>query len=85
LGQSIPATLSITNEVAGLKATITSEMGDADLGEIEFQNNGFQKKTSLEMDGHSVAIEIAARFEGDTTEGTLTMQNSALPFSGSKK
>ena len=60
-------------------------MGDADLGEIEFQNNGFQKKTSLEMDGHSVAIEIAARFEGDTTEGTLTMQNSALPFSGSKK
>jgi len=82
LGQSIPATLSITNEVAGLKATITSEMGDADLGEIEFQNNGFQKKTSLEMDGHSVAIEIAARFEGDTTEGTLTMQNSELPFRG---
>jgi zinc protease len=84
LGQSIPATLSIINEGTALKAAITSEMGDADLGEIEFQNNGFQKKTSLEMDGHSVAVEIVARFEGETTEGTLTMQNSALPFNGSR-
>src|SRR6185369_712773 len=39
LGQSIPATLSIINEGTALKAAITSEMGDADLGEIEFQNN----------------------------------------------
>jgi len=84
LGQTIPATLSISSEGHGLNAKIVSEMGNADLGAIQFQNNGFQKATSLEMDGHSVAIEIAARFDGGATEGTLMMQNSSLPFSGSK-
>jgi zinc protease len=84
LGQTIPATLSISREGSGLKATITSEMGNADLGTIELQNNGFHKATSLQMDGHSVDIEIAARFEGDDAEGTLTMQDSALPFSGGR-
>ena len=59
-------------------------MGNADLGDIEFKNNGFQKATSLRMDGHSVEIEIAARFADDRTEGTLTMQNSSLRFSGTK-
>lgn len=85
LGQAIPATLSISKDTSGLTAKIASEMGDADLGTIEFQNNGFQKATSLDMDGHSIDIEIAARFDGDQIEGTLTMQNSSLPFSGSKK
>ena len=84
LGQTIPATLSISREGSGLKATITSEMGNADLGTIELQNNGFHKATSLQMDGHSVDIEIAARFEGDDAEGTLTMQDAALPFSGGR-
>ncbi len=82
LGQTIPATLSVNNDVSGLVASISSEMGDADLGEIEFQNNGFQKTTSLQMDGHSVEIEVAARFDGEQTEGTVTMQNSSLPFTG---
>src|SRR4030095_15535125 len=80
LGQTIPATLSVNNDVSGLVASISSVMGDADLGEIEFQNNGFQKTTSLQMDGHSVEIEVAARFDGEQTEGTVTMQNSSLPF-----
>ena len=84
LGQTIPATLSIENAASGLVAKISSEMGDADLGDVEFKNNGFQKATSLQMDGHSVDIEVAARFEDDHTEGTLTMQNSSLPFSGGR-
>jgi zinc protease len=84
LGQTIPALLSIASEDSGLTAKITSEMGDADLGSIDFVNNAFTKATSLEMDGHSIEIEISARFEGQTTAGTLTMQNSSLPFTGSK-
>ena len=84
LGQTIPAILAIAENESNLTATIASEMGDADLGAIEFRDNGFQKATSLQMDGHSVDIEIIARFEGNQTEGTLTMQNSSLPFSGSR-
>jgi zinc protease len=84
LGQSIPATLSVEKDGEGLKARIASEMGDAELGSIEVADNTFHKITSLDRDGHSVEIEISARFSGRTTEGTLIMQNTSLPFSGSK-
>ena len=85
LGQSIPATLTIAREGAGLTAVIHSEMGDADLGAIEISNNSFHATTSLEMDGHAVEAEVSARFDGEQTEGFLKMQNSpALPFTGAK-
>ena len=85
LGQSIPATLTIAREGEGLTASIHSEMGDADLGAIEMNNNSFHAKTSLEMDGHAIAAEVSAKFNGEQTEGFLKMEHSpALPFTGSK-
>jgi hypothetical protein len=36
------------------------------------------------MDGHSVPIEVSARFEGQQTEGTIIMQDASMPFSGTK-
>jgi zinc protease len=85
LGQSIPATLTIERAGAGYLAVVHSEMGDADLGAIEINNNSFKKTTSLEMDGHAVEAEVFARFEGEQVEGTLKLQNSPeLPFTGNK-
>jgi zinc protease len=86
LGQSIPATLTISRADSGLTAAIHSEMGDADLGMIELTNNSFHATTSLEMDGHAVEAQVSAKFEGDHTEGFLKLENSPeLPFSGSKE
>jgi len=85
LGQSIPATLTISRANGGFTAVMHSEMGDADLGAIEVNDNSFHATTSLEMDGHAVTAEMAARFEGDHAEGFLRLENSPeLPFSGSK-
>ncbi|HEY6806837.1 MAG TPA: pitrilysin family protein [Pyrinomonadaceae bacterium] len=84
MGQAIPATLTISAEGKALAAKLTSEMGNADLGEVDVQNGEFHKVTAIEMDGHSIPIEISARFDGNTTEGTLTMQGMPLPFNGSK-
>src|SRR5215208_5379669 len=85
LGQSMPATLTIERAGSGFTATIHSEMGDADLGAIDVNNNSFHATTSLEMDGDAVEIELSAKFEGDHTEGSLKLQNSpSLPFTGSK-
>lgn len=84
LGQSIPATLDINKSGAETTAKITSEMGSADLGVIEVKNNSFSKTASIDMDGHSVAIDISARFESTQVEGILTMQGTSLPFNGSK-
>ena len=86
LGQSIPATLTLTREGQGYAAKISSEMGDADLGVIDLSDNSFNATTFLEMDGHSVEAEVSARFQGDQAEGSLKLQNSpSLPFTGSKE
>lgn len=85
LGQSIPATLTMTREGQSFVAKILSEMGDADLGVVDVNDNSFHKTTTLDMDGHSVEAEVVARFRGDQTEGSLKLQNSPeLPFTGSK-
>ena len=85
LGQTIPAILSIESDGSGVAAKISSEMGNADLGVVDLVNNRFTKATALDMDGHSVAIEVTASFEGQSTEGTITMQDSSLPFTGPKQ
>jgi predicted Zn-dependent peptidase len=86
LGQTIPATLTISRADSEYTAVIHSEMGDADLGTIEISDNSFSATTSLEMDGHSVKAEVSARFDGEQTEGFLKLQNSpSLPFTGSKE
>jgi predicted Zn-dependent peptidase len=85
LGQSIPATLTLTREGEAFVAQIQSDMGNADLGVVNLTENSFQKTTFLEMDGHQVEAEVAARFQGDQTEGTLKLENSPLlAFTGSK-
>jgi len=85
LGQSIPATLTISRAGDGHTAVVHSEMGDADLGSIQISDNSFKATTSLEMDGDAVEAEVSARFEGDRIEGSLKLQNApALPFAGSK-
>lgn len=85
LGQSIPATLTLAREGQSYVAKILSEMGDADLGVVDVNDNSFRTTAFLEMDGHKVEAEVIARFHGDQTEGTLKLQNSpSLPFTGSK-
>ncbi len=85
LGQSIPATLTISRTEAGYTGVIHSEMGDADLGAIDISDNSFHATTSLEIDGHGVKAEVTGRFEGDHAEGFVKMENSPeLPFTGHK-
>jgi hypothetical protein len=86
LGQNIPATLTISRTESGYSGVIHSEMGDAELGAIEIDNNSFHTTTSLEMDGHAVEAEVSGRFDGEHAEGFLKLQNSPeLPFTGTKE
>jgi zinc protease len=86
LGQNIPATLTVSRTDSGYSAVMQSEMGDAELGAIEIDNNSFHATTSLEMDGHAVAAEISGRFDGEHAEGFLKLENSPeLPFTGTKQ
>jgi zinc protease len=85
LGQTIPATLTIKRANGVLTGKISSDMGNANLGEISLEGNSFQAQTAIEMDGHAVAAEISARFEGESLEGTLKLRHSPpLAFHGEK-
>ncbi|PWT94917.1 MAG: hypothetical protein C5B55_02020 [Blastocatellia bacterium] len=84
-GQTIPATLTVNRDESGYRASIESEMGQADLGRVQLEDDSVHVSTSLEMDGHSVPIEISAHFAGEHTQGTVKMENSpALSFTGNK-
>jgi len=86
LGQSIPATLTVSRTDAGYTGVIHSEMGDAELGTIELSDNSFHTTTSLKMDGHAVEAEVSGRFDGERIEGFLKLQNAPeLPFTGTKE
>ena len=85
LGQNIPAALTISREGDSYTGRFSSELGEADLGTIQIHDNSFSASTSVEMDGHSVPVQISGDFEGDHAEGLVTLQDSpAIPFSGSK-
>ncbi len=86
LGQNIPATLTITRVGESFTGTFSSEMGEANLGEIEVNDNSFRASTSVEMAGQSIPVELSGSFDGDQAEGLLTLQDSpAIPFTGSKQ
>ena len=85
LGQNIPATLTISRDGANFTGRFSSELGEADLGAIQIHNNSFSASTSVEMDGHSVPVQISGSFEGDHAEGLVTLQDApAIPFTGNK-
>src|SRR5689334_5483039 len=86
LGQNIPATLTISRDGGSFSGRFSSELGEADLGTIELHDNSFSASTSVEMDGHSVPVQISGSFEGDRAEGLVTLQDApAIPFTGSKE
>ena len=86
LGQNIPATLTISHEGENYTGRFSSELGSAELGTIEINNNSFHASTSVEMDGHSVPVQISGSFEGDHAEGLVTLQDSpGIPFTGNKE
>ena len=85
LGQTIPATLTITRTQSAYSGVIHSDMGDANLVEFEISDNSFHTTASFEMDGQAVAAEVSGRLEGDHAEGFLKLQDAPeLPFTGTK-
>ena len=86
LGQNIPATLTISRDGANFSGRFSSELGEADLGAIAIHDNSFSASTTVEMDGHSLPVQISGSFEGDHAEGLVTLQDSpAIPFTGNKE
>lgn len=85
LGQSIPATLTVTKTASALTALIESEMGSAQLGGIEMQGNGLTAAISFDMDGQMIEGQMSGTLQGNQLDGTLSLQGfPSLNFTGKK-
>src|SRR5882724_5949518 len=83
LGQSIPATLTLTQTVNGLSGKIESEMGTGELVSATIEGESLSAVVSLDVAGHAIEATISAEVTDNQIEGTIRLQDApALTFSG---
>jgi len=83
LGQSIPATLTLTQTVNGLSGKIESEMGIGELVSATVEGESLSAVVSLDVAGHAIEATISAEVTDNQIEGTISLQDApALTFSG---
>ncbi len=84
-GQNIPAKLKVTEGQPGLRGTVESEMGNADIVSALLDGNSFVATLSFEIGDQVLEAQIEGQINGKEMEGTITLQDSPpLSFAGSK-
>jgi zinc protease len=85
LGQSIPATLILSNIGKGFSGKVTSEMGNGELLSVTFDGESFAGTISFDIAGQAMDAQIAGDLRAQEMEGSITLENApALPFTGIK-
>ncbi len=85
LGQSIPATLTLTQNANGLSGKVESEMGSGELLSATVAGDSLSAIVSLDVAGHAIEANIAAEVTDNQIEGTISLQDApALTFTGTR-
>jgi zinc protease len=84
LGQTIPATLTLTTGANGLSGRVESEMGSGELS-ANVDGESLTGVVSLDVAGHAIEAIIAAEVTGNQMEGTINLQDApAITFTGTR-
>jgi len=85
LGQSIPATLVLSNIGKGFSGKVTSEMGNGELLSVTFDGESFAGTISFDIAGQAMDAQITGDLRAQKMEGNISLENApALPFTGLK-
>jgi zinc protease len=85
LGQSIPATLTLSQSTTGLSGKVESEMGSGELLSATIDGDVLSAIVSLDVAGHAIEANISADVTGKQIEGTISLQDApALTFAGTR-
>lgn len=85
LGQSIPATLTLTPGANGLTGKVESEMGSGELVSATVDGDSLTAVVSLDVAGHAIEANISAELTDNQIEGTINLQDApALTFTGTR-
>jgi hypothetical protein len=86
LGQSIPATLTLTQNANGLSGKVESEMGSGELLAATVDGDSLSAIVSLDVAGHAIEANISAEVTDNQIEGTISLQDApALTFIGTRE
>lgn len=87
-GQSIPATLTITQEGGNLKGKVQTQMGDGSLSEVTLNGNNFDARLAFGAPGQAIDGKVTGSTESsERMSGTITLQVPnlpPLPFTGTR-
>ena len=84
LGQSIPATLILSNIGKGFSGKVSSEMGNGELLSVTFDGESFAGTIAFDIAGQTVDAQIAGDLRAREMEGSISLETAAMPFTGSK-
>jgi zinc protease len=87
-GQTIPATLTITQEGSNLKGKVQTQMGDGALSDVVLNGNSFDARLTFGAQGQTLDGKVTGNTESsDRIKGTITLQVPnlpPLPFTGTR-
>jgi zinc protease len=87
-GQTIPATLTITQEDGNLRGTVQTQMGDGALSNVTRNGSSFDAKLTFGAQGQTLDGKVTGNTEsGDRMKGTITLEvpnMPPLPFTGTR-
>lgn len=85
LGQSIPATLTLSQSTNGLSGKVESEMGSGELLSATIDGDDLSAIVSLDVAGHAIEANISAELTDNQIEGTISLQDAPpLTFTGTR-
>jgi hypothetical protein len=85
-GQSVPATLRVDQGESGLKGTVQSQFGDADLSNIVVDGQNLQAAVSLEIMGRKMDGDVGFFVEGNHVKGSINIPGlPQIHFEGSRE
>lgn len=85
LGQSIPATLTLSQSTNALSGKVESEMGSGELLSATIDGDVLSAMVSLDVAGHAIEANISAELADNQIEGTISLQDAPpLTFTGTR-
>lgn len=87
-GQTIPATLTITQDGGNLKGRVQTQMGDGALSDVILNGNNFDARLSFGAPGQAIDGKVTGSTESnERMRGTITLEVPnlpPLPFTGTR-
>ncbi|HVG31661.1 MAG TPA: pitrilysin family protein [Pyrinomonadaceae bacterium] len=87
-GQTIPATLTITQDGGNLRGKVQTQMGDGSLSDVTLNGNNFDARLSFGAPGQAIDGKVTGSTESnERMSGTITLEVPnlpPLPFTGTR-